>query len=30
MKVALEQVLIEQYQGTPQVVLRDRGQLEVE
>ena len=30
MKVALEQVLIEQYRGTPQIVLRNRSQLKVE
>ena len=30
MKAALEQILIEHYRGTPQIVLRDRGQLKVE
>jgi hypothetical protein len=30
MKVALEQVLIDQYQRTPEMVLRDRVQLKVE
>jgi len=30
MKVALEQVLIEQYRGMPQIVLRDRSQLKEE
>jgi hypothetical protein len=30
MKVALEQVLIDQYRRTPQIVLRNRNQLKVE
>jgi len=30
MKVALEQVLIEQYRGTPEMVLRERSQLMIE